>query len=191
MKKYKMIALIGESGSGKDTILKEIIKNDKNNILSPKISYTTRPKRDYEIDGVDYHFVNRKYFLDNIQDFFEIVEFNNWYYGSKYIDLSNEKINIGIFDMKGIEEILQDNKIDLIIYYIYANDKIRLIRSLNREENPDINEIIRRYKVDKIDFSSARETAHIVLKNENYNELKYNVEQILKTANIWRENNYD
>ena len=191
MKKYKMIALIGESGSGKDTILKEIIKNDKNNILSPKISYTTRPKRDYEIDGVDYHFVNRKYFLDNIQDFFEIVEFNNWYYGSKYIDLSNEKINIGIFDMKGIEEILQDNKIDLIIYYIYANDKIRLIRSLNREENPNINEIIRRYKVDKIDFSSARDTAHIVLKNENYNELKYNVAQILKTANIWKENNYD
>lgn len=191
MKKYKMIALIGESGSGKDTILKEIIKNDKNNILSPKISYTTRPKRDYEIDGIDYHFVNRKYFLDNIQDFFEIVEFNNWYYGSKYIDLSNEKINIGIFDMKGIEEILQDNKIDLIIYYIYANDKIRLIRSLNREENPNINEIIRRYKVDKIDFSSARDTAHIVLKNENYNELKYNVAQILKTANIWKENNYD
>lgn len=188
MKKYKMIALIGESGSGKDTILKEIIKNDKNNILSPKISYTTRPKRDYEINGIDYHFVDQKYFLDNIQDFFEVVEFNNWYYGSKYIDLSNEKINIGIFDMKGIEEILQDNKIDLIIYYIYAKDKIRLIRALNREEEPNIEEIIRRYKVDKIDFSCAREIAHIVLKNENYNELKYNVDQILKTANIWKEN---
>ena len=41
---------------------------------------------------------------------------------------------------------------NLKIIYIVASDKERLIRQLDREENPDIEEIIRRYQTDNIDF---------------------------------------
>lgn len=53
---YKIIALIGKAGSGKDTILKEILKQEpiKYNEI---ISCTTRPKREGEIDGVNYYFL--------------------------------------------------------------------------------------------------------------------------------------
>ena len=38
------------------------------------------------------------------------------------------------------------------MYYVTAKDKTRLLRQLNREENPNVDEIIRRYKTDKEDF---------------------------------------
>lgn len=52
---YKIIALIGKAGAGKDTILREIIKN--NSDLHEMISCTTRPKREGEVDGVNYFYL--------------------------------------------------------------------------------------------------------------------------------------
>ena len=51
--------MIGKSGSGKDTIYKEILKEaDKH--LVPLIPYTTRPRRADEIEGLNYHFVTEE-----------------------------------------------------------------------------------------------------------------------------------
>ena len=59
--KYKIIALFGESGAGKDTIARQLVLSRANtNLIIP---YTTRPKREYEREGVDYYFVS-----DNILD---------------------------------------------------------------------------------------------------------------------------
>lgn len=51
-----ILAIVGISGSGKDTIAKYI--NKKYNIPM-LVSYTTRPKRDYETDGVQHWFISR------------------------------------------------------------------------------------------------------------------------------------
>ena len=48
MNKIQIIALFGESASGKDTIQKWVTANYKN--VNSIISCTTRPKRDYEKD---------------------------------------------------------------------------------------------------------------------------------------------
>ena len=52
---YKIIALIGKAGAGKDTILREIIKSNPD--LHEMISCTTRPKREGEVDGVNYFYL--------------------------------------------------------------------------------------------------------------------------------------
>ena len=49
--KAKLIALFGESGTGKDTIQKWLVKELGLNGL---VSYTTRPRRKNEIDGTDF-----------------------------------------------------------------------------------------------------------------------------------------
>ena len=54
----KIFCLMGKSSSGKDTIFKEI-NNDKDLNLKPIISYTTRPKRINETNGVEYFFINK------------------------------------------------------------------------------------------------------------------------------------
>lgn len=151
---YNIIALIGKSGSGKDTIMKEIIKQRSD--LHEIISCTTRPKRENEIDGVNYYFLTPSEFTEKVlkYEMLEATCFNDWFYGTSYDSLDKNKINIGVFNPEGIENLLlHRSKINLTIFYIKCSDKERLIRQLNREEFPDIDEILRRYKTDKEDFS--------------------------------------
>lgn len=175
MERYKLIALVGKSGSGKDTILKKVCKN-KN--IKQKISYTSRPKRDYEVDGEDYFFVDKGYFLNNIYDFFEIDDFNGWYYGTKYEDLSKEKVNIGIFTPKGIEEILESRNIACVVIYLDVNDKERFLRILNREKDPDIKEIYRRFRADNRDFLDIHCVTTYTFDNNNKKDLRRNIKDI-------------
>ena len=51
---------MGKAGSGKDTLLKTLLQTSPFNMANPIISCTTRPIRDYEKDGVDYHFLTNE-----------------------------------------------------------------------------------------------------------------------------------
>ena len=55
-----LLIISGPSGSGKDTIIDEIIKRDEKTIVS--ISMTTRAMRENEVDGVSYYFVSEEQF---------------------------------------------------------------------------------------------------------------------------------
>ena len=156
----KILTIIGKSASGKDTILKEL-KNlvaeiDIFNKFNFVIKNTTRPKRDNEVDGVDYHFITDDEFTDKLLNKNEMVaatSFNNWGYGICKEDLKEDKINIVILSPEELSCFFSYNNIyDIKVIYVTAADKIRLIRSLQREENPDIDEIYRRYKDDNRQF---------------------------------------
>ena len=55
-----LVILSGPSGSGKDTILTELTKRDMN--IKVSTSMTTRKKREWEVDGIHYYFVDKDYF---------------------------------------------------------------------------------------------------------------------------------
>ena len=61
-----------------------------------------------------------------------------------------------MFTPNGVEALAQDGRIDLKVIYIDADDKQRLLRSLNRETNPNVAEICRRYFSDEKDFCDDR-----------------------------------
>lgn len=156
----KILTIIGKSASGKDTILKEL-KNlvaeiDIFNKFNFVIKNTTRPKRDNEVDGVDYHFITDDEFTDKLLNKNEMIaatSFNNWGYGICKNDLKEDKLNIVILSPEELSCFFSYNNIyDIKVIYVTAADKIRLIRSLQREENPDIDEIYRRYKDDNRQF---------------------------------------
>ena len=150
--KYKLIAIFGQSGSGKDFVLKELIQTSfGQGNLSRVVSYTTRPMRKGEQPGVNYHF------LPTAAEFFakeliEHSEFNNWFYGSAIDTLKKDKINIGVYDIRRIQQIIKNENIECYPIYIKASQKNRLMRQLEREESPDCDEIVRRYIADKKDF---------------------------------------
>lgn len=153
-KKYKIVALFGESASGKDTICKKIV-SEYPFITHALISHTTRPPRDYEINGIDYHFISNVEFAEKVLDgsMLEATCFRDWHYGTALDALDIDKVNIGVFNITGIECLLEDNRLDVYPIYVYASPKTRLIRSLNREQNPDCTEICRRFLSDEKDFS--------------------------------------
>jgi guanylate kinase len=65
VKSHGIICILSSpSGAGKTTIARAIQAQDLNAQLS--ISYTTRPIRENEIDGKDYHFINHDTFLDMV-----------------------------------------------------------------------------------------------------------------------------
>lgn len=162
--KYKIIALMGESGSGKDYILKKILKSTNFNKI---IQATTRPKREKENNGIDYYFYNVEQFEDAIlkNQIIDYKMFNNWYYGTPIQTLKTEQINIGVFSPSAIEFLIYNPLFDVKVFKIETKDKIRLIRQLNREENPDVLEILRRFYADYSDFKNIEFNYHSVQNN--------------------------
>ena len=167
-----LIAIIGQAGSGKDSIYRRIVHQYK---YHPVVGYTTRPIREGEVDGRDYHFVSVEEFdeLDLITE----KSFNGWYYGISKESFSETEINIGVFNPSQIMDLLERNDIDMEIYEIVASDKARLIRQLTREENPDVKEILRRFGTDAHDFEYL-DFDRQIFTNESLSDLAANVDAI-------------
>lgn len=170
MNKTIIIALFGAAGSGKDTIQKEIAKQSPF-LFHEIISSTTRPPREYEQDGVDYKFISeddsQKYLNNN--DYLEYAEFRGWRYGTLKNSIRNDKINIGVFNLSGVKQLLKLPQEEYIIVpvYIKCSDKTRLLRQLNREIDPDCTEICRRFGTDKEDLDPKNiDFWHFVVNNE-------------------------
>lgn len=148
--KTKIIALMGEAGAGKDYLLKQAIYRYPE--LHEIISCTTRPKREGEIDGKNYYFMTDEEFA--AARLLEATEFNSWHYGTSVDALDPSAANIGVFNPAGVRSLLACPDLDVKVFYVSVSDKTRLLRQLNREADPNINEIIRRYLADKEDFKN-------------------------------------
>ena len=186
MSKIKIIALIGKAGAGKDTIMKSMIKQCP--YLHEIVSCTTRPRREYEIDGINYYFYTVEQFTKKVlnNEMLEATEFNGWFYGTSLDSLSLTDINVGVFNPDGISAMYDRNDIDLRIYYITASDKTRLLRQLNREDFPNVDEIIRRYETDRKDFLTVDDEfdpKHI--QNDDKNSIMIQANKILRDCADW------
>ncbi len=181
---YKIVCLYGEAGTGKDTILQELL--NKNSNFHGIVSCTTRPPREKEEDGKNYFFYSIPKFLDYVDKdlMFEHVIFNGWYYGTSCDSVRKDAINIGVFNPEGIRILSKNKNCELLVFRITCSDKNRLIRQLLREENPNIAEIIRRYSADQDDFADL-EFDYIPIENESVNDLSSGVEEILAQIERW------
>ena len=152
MDKIKILALFGKSASGKDTLQKWIVNNVAN--TQKIVSYTTRPPREGEQDGIDYHYISQPEFCSKVLsgEMLEATSFRNWFYGTSIEALDKTKVNVGVFNPAGIRTLLDNTDLWVIPVYINATDKTRLLRSLNREEDPDCHEICRRFLADEEAF---------------------------------------
>ena len=82
------LVISGPSGSGKSSLYKAV--SQRLTGLEFSVSCTTRPPRQGERDGVDYHFIGREEFLRRVQagDFAEYAEVHGNFYGTLKSELS-------------------------------------------------------------------------------------------------------
>lgn len=174
---YKIIALFGESGAGKDRILNEFLFDQP--LVHAITSYTTRPPREYEINGIDYYFITEKEFLEKIDkgEFVGHACFNGWYYGTGAEDLKENQINAGVFSIQEISSLIADSRCKIFPFKVTASDRTRLMRSLKRDTSADCSEICRRFLADKKDFFHIP-FDYIVLDNEKPQNLPFLMTQI-------------
>ena len=182
MKSKVIVALIGKAGAGKDTIAKALCSAhpEFNNI----VSCTTRPKRENEVEGVDYFYLTSDQFAEKVinGDMLEATYFNGWHYGTMLSSLK-DGVNIGVFNPEGLDCLYQGNEYELFAYQIHADDKTRILRQLNRENNPNVKEICRRFIADEEDFMEYYENADnlpALLINEVDEHIPYIVQFITK-----------
>lgn len=192
----QIFCLMGKSSSGKDTIFKEI-RNDKDLDLKPIVSYTTRPKRTNETNGVEYFFINKEE-LKGFEKENKVIEervyhtvHGDWYYctiNDSQIDLENNDYLLitTLESYKSLRDYFGEDKVYPI--YIHIEDGIRLQRALDREkaqQNPNFDELCRRFLADSQDFSDKNLSALNINKfytNENLQECINNIKtDILKS----------
>ena len=93
--KGSLIVISGPSGAGKDSVVNEFLKSNKNAWLS--VSCTTRDMRPGDIPDESYYFLTKDEFLNKIDngDFLEYAEYNGNYYGTPKKSIE-EKLKKGI-----------------------------------------------------------------------------------------------
>lgn len=183
----KIFYIIGKSGSGKDTIKNNLIELIKCNHydISEIVPCTTRPKRDGETEGIEYHFVNPEIMKedDEHDDILELRDYDTingtwWYYTRKSdVDLyEHDYITIGTAESFRTM-CLYFGKENVIPIYIYTSGKQRLMRMTERESRntvPNYKEVCRRYIEDEKDFSDENlKRAGIDENHMFYNEEGY------------------
>ena len=118
----KMFVMSSPSGAGKTTLTKKIAENNSNFKIS--ISYTTRKPRPNEIDGKDYHFIDKKKFdlLIKNNDFFEYAKIFDNYYGTLKSPvlklLSQEKDVLFDIDWQGTQQLQNIKNLALVTFFI-------------------------------------------------------------------------
>lgn len=162
-----ILMIVGESACGKSTVEKVLRRDyDYNKITS----YTTRPPREGEVNGVDYHFVSEEEFerLQIEDKFIEVGEYNNWKYGSATEDyVGNIAIVLTPHGMRTLRNKLKE---EYKVIYIDVPRKNRLIASLNRSTGTfqEIEEIKRRDASDVGQYDGIKDEADIIIENPGF-----------------------
>lgn len=159
-----MIVILGESASGKTTLVKRFI--DRNPKYKKLVTYTTRPRREDEKNGVDYIFVNTHMFEElKKRDFFiETAEYRGWQYGTPK-NGCGLKNAVGILTPSGLRNLKKQN-IDVTSIYLMVDRRSRLIQSLCRGD--DIEEAYRRNLSDSGQFDGVEGEVDYVIENTGF-----------------------
>ena len=164
-----LIVISGPSGAGKDTIVENLKKINKNIWVS--ISMTSREIRSNDIPNETYFFLTRKEFEEKIEagEFLEYAEYNGNYYGTPK-DKINEKLNKGI-DVILVIEIQGALKIKELIphaifIFIMPPSLSELRNRLIKRGADSINKIFDRFKIAYKEINEVKKYNYVVVNDE-------------------------
>ena len=160
----KIFCLMGKSSSGKDTIYKRLMEDEELG-LNRMVPYTTRPIREGEKEGVEYHFVSEEELrlLEEAGRVVELRAYDTVHGVWKYFTVCEENMDLSksSYAVIGTLESWRAmcgyfGREKMVPVYIEVEDGLRLERALMRERSqahPGYTELCRRFLADTEDFS--------------------------------------
>jgi guanylate kinase len=152
------IIIVGPGGSGKDYLRKKMVSRG----FEYGVSFTSRPPREGEEEGVDYYYRDEDFFSLNSDLFLELQEFNGWKYGISKGEFSIK--NLFILSPAGLRSLSSDFRNDSFVIYLNPPEEVRVKRL---HERNDADSVERRLIADRKDFFNFSDY-DIMITNENF-----------------------
>ena len=178
----KLFVIAAPSGAGKTTLVQAVTRNNPE--LRFSISYTTRPQRRNEADGVDYQFVDKQTFA-SLREQDKLLEsatvFDNLYGTSREQveqHLAEDHHVILEIDWQGARQV-RESMPDCVTIFVLPPSHEELVRRL-RDRRTDSDEVIARRLRDAVsDMSHWDEFGYIVI-NDDLDQAVADLEAILR-----------
>lgn len=190
-----MIILMGKSASGKDTVVRKLIEQKEYKRI---ITWTTRPMRPGEEDGVTYHYTSEDDFKKKINEGF-FVEWKKyetvkgtWYYGTALDDIMkarNDDYSVIILTKDGLEKLNSfcSHLVGINLLSVYLDVDTKVIKQRLLKRGDDKKEAARRIKYDKKDFKGIENMVDVVIEN-NHRDIQEVVNMIHKMHVTYLDN---
>lgn len=185
--------LIGPSGSGKGTVLKEVLKDDSNTFLS--VSATTRKPRPGEVDGEHYLFITKEEFetLIKTESMLEYACYCENYYGTPKATvlsrLNNGENVILEIEMQGAKQIKTMYESAILVFIVPPSLEV-LRERLTKRGTEDIETINKRMDTAMCEIEFAEDCDYVVV-NDTLEQAVEDVKSIITAsghrANVMKE----
>lgn len=181
VRRGKLFIISGPSGSGKSSLVDDILKESDNFIRS--VSVTTRPKRENETSCSHYHFISREEFKKLIEKdmLLEWASYAGYLYGTpkKFVmdNLNRGKNVILVIEVQGAMQITNKIKEAHLIFITTSSiDELkRRIKKRGAETPEKMNE---RLEIARKELEYKKYYDCIIV-NNNYNEALLNLKKVL------------
>ncbi len=177
-----LVVVSGPSGCGKSSIDQLLIKTRKNITMS--ISDTTRKIRGEEKDGIDYNFISKEKFLENIENdkYLEYATVHSHYYGTpkKNIDkLLKDGIDVILeIDIEGARKVKEKCPNAVFIFIMPPSMEILKERLVNRKTESK-EQLVERFKNAYKEINEVTKYNYVIV-NDDLNESLLKMNSILE-----------
>ena len=179
-----MLIILGKTASGKNTIVNKLVKNYG---FKQLVTYTTRPKRKGEIEGVTYHYISLEEFKKKDREgffaessYFCPASGGEWAYGTSLEDFKKaDDKTVLITNPRGYYSLLSNIGLGhACSIYIIAKEDILLDRL--EERGDSFLEVQRRIVADREDFEDVGNYVDFWIANDGM----FSIEEIASKINF-------
>jgi guanylate kinase len=189
---FLLLILSSPSGAGKTTLTRKLLTEHPE--LRFSVSHTTRAPRPNEVDGRDYHFVDRAKFQTLVAQgaFLEWAEVHGNLYGTSVAEIDRARAEAGctgmIFDIdyQGARQI-RAKKPDVVTVFILPPSMAELERRLRGRASDSEEAVLRRFETARLEIEHYALFDYLVVNDDlqrAYDELRSIT--VAERAQRWR-----